>query len=80
MGFIKIGADALEMKVYLTDLGRKRLLEQGFKPVSFSIADEDVKYTAVLSVEQVVPDVSGDYNDNVFSLSKNVKISSNIIK
>ncbi len=80
MGFIKIGEDTLEMKVYLTDLGRRRLLEQGFKPVSFSIADEDVNYNANLNVEQVAPDVSGDYNDNVFSLSKNVKISSTIIK
>lgn len=80
MGFIKIGADALEMKVYLTDLGRKRLLEQGFKPVSFSISDEDVNYNANLNVEQVAPDVTGDYNDNVFSLSKNVKINNSIIK
>jgi hypothetical protein len=80
MGFIKIGSDALEMKVYLTELGRKRLLEQGFKPVSFSIADEDVNYNANLNVEQMAPDVTGDYNDNVFSLSKHVKINSNIIK
>lgn len=80
MGFIKIGNDVLEMRVYLTDLGRKRLLEQGFKPVSFSIADEDVNYNANLNVEQIATDITGDYNDNIFSLSKNVKINSNIIK
>lgn len=80
MGFIKLGDDILEMRVYLTDLGRKRLLEQGFKPVSFSIADEDVNYNANLNVEQMATDVTGDYNDTVFSLSKNVKITSNIIR
>lgn len=80
MGFIKIGADALEMKIYLTDLGRKRFLEQGFQPVSFSISDEDVNYTANLSLEQKVSDLSGDYSDTIFSLSKNVNINNNIIK
>lgn len=80
MGFIKVGTDILEMKVYLTDLGRQRLLEQGFQPVSFSIADEDANYNANASETQIAVDVTGDYDDNVFSLSKNVKINSNIIK
>lgn len=79
MGFIKIGQNVLEMKVYLTDLGRKRFLEQGFKPVSFSISDEDVNYTAISTVEQVTIDVSGDNNLSINSLSKNVTIISNII-
>lgn len=80
MGFVKISADALEMKIYLTDLGRKRFLEQGFQPVSFSISDEDMNYNANLSLEQKVSDLSGDYSDTIFSLSKNININNNIIK
>lgn len=80
MGFIRIGADVLEMKVYLTDLGRKRFLEQGFQPVSFSVSDEDMNYHSNTNVEQKVSDLSGDYSDTIFSLSKNVNINNNIIK
>jgi hypothetical protein len=78
MGLIK--ADDLEIKVYLTDLGRRRLLEQGFVPTTFSISDEDVNYNVNLFVEQVAPDLTGDYNDNVYSLSKNVTIKNQIIR
>jgi len=78
MGLISTGT-TVEMKVYLTDLGRIKLLEQGFVPVSFSIADEDVNYNANLFVEQGVTDLTGDYTDNVYSLSKNVTIKNQII-
>jgi len=79
MGLISTGT-TVEMKVYLTELGRRRLLEQGFIPVNFSMGDEDVNYNASIYVEQVVPDLTGDYNDNVYSLSKNVKIKNQIIR
>jgi hypothetical protein len=70
----------VEMKVYLTELGRRRLLEQGFDPRSFSISDEDVNYNANLFVTQLATDLTGDYNDNVYSLSKNVTIKNQIIR
>lgn len=70
----------VDMKVYLTELGRRRLLEQGFVPSSFSISDEDVNYNASLFVTQILPDVTGDYNDNVYSLSKNATIKNQIIR
>jgi hypothetical protein len=79
MGLIDTGT-TVEMKVYLTDLGRRRLLEQGFIPSSFSISDEDVNYNANLFVTQMVSDLTGDYNDNVYSLSKNVTIKNQIIR
>ena len=79
MGLIDTGT-TVEMKVYLTDLGRRRLLEQGSIPSSFSISDEDVNYNASLFVTQMVSDLTGDYNDNVYSLSKNVTIKNQIIR
>jgi hypothetical protein len=79
MGLINTGT-TVEMKVYLTELGRIRLLEQGFNPTQFSISDEDVNYNASLYVEQQVADLTGDYNDNVYSLSKNVTIKNQIIR
>jgi ribose 5-phosphate isomerase len=79
MGLISTGT-TVEMKVYLTELGRRRLLEQGFVPTSFSISDEDVNYNANLFVEQRVTDLTGDYNDNVYSLSKNIIIKNQIIR
>jgi hypothetical protein len=79
MGLISTGT-TVEMKVYLTELGRRRLLEQGFVPDSFSISDEDVNYNASGFVTQVVADLTGDYNDNVYSLSKNVTIKNQIIR
>ena len=77
MGFIKNTSD--EMKVYLTDLGRQRLLEQGFVPSNFTISDHDVNYLKSADVVEVT-DLTGDYNDNVFSISKYLKITSFIIK
>ena len=79
MGLIASG-DTIEMNVYLTELGRTLLLEQGFQPFYFSLSDEDVNYMANLYVEQVVTDLTGDYNDNVYSISKNIKLKNQIIK
>lgn len=85
MGFIK-GAQVstttttIDMNVYLTELGRDLLLQQGFVPVSFSISDADTDYFANQLVKQQSPDLTGDYNDNVYSLSKNVKIKNQIIR
>lgn len=79
MGLVNTGT-TVEMKVYLTELGRRRLLEQGFEPSRFSISDDDVNYNADLFVTQRVTDLTGDYNDNVYSLSKNVTIKNQIIQ
>lgn len=79
MGLVNTGT-TVDMKVYLTELGRRKLLEQGFVPTSFSISDEDVNYNANLFVTQEVTDLTGDYNDNVYSLSKNITIKNQIIR
>lgn len=85
MGFITniqttANQTTIDMNVYLTDLGRNLLLQQGFIPVSFSISDADTDYFANQSINQELPDLTGDYNDNVYSLSKNVKIKEQIIR
>jgi len=69
-----------EMTVYLTDLGRTMLLQQGFVPALFSISDADINYLGNQSLTQVTNDLTGDYNDTVYSLSKNVTITSEIIR
>lgn len=75
------GTTTETMTVYLTDLGRKRILEQGFNPVSFSLSDDDVNYIADNeNLVQLVPDLTGDHNDEVLSLSKNYIIRGNIIR
>lgn len=79
MGLIATG-DTVEMKVYLTELGRTRLLEQGFIPTNFSVSDEDMNYKGNLFIQQVVTDITGDYNDNVYSISKNTTITNQIIR
>ena len=79
MGLISTGT-TVEMKVYLTALGRQALLEQGFTPVSFSVSDEDVDYNANLYLTQGAVDITGDYNDNVYSISKNITIKNQIIR
>lgn len=78
MGLIATG-NTVEMMVYLTDAGRDALLRQGFSPVSFSLTDEDANYNATETLTQVVPDLTGDYNDNVYSTSKNIGIKNQII-
>jgi len=59
MGFVPQSGSTEEIKVYLTELGRRRLLEQGFKPVT---------------------DITGDYNDNVYAISKNITIKGQILR
>ena len=77
MGFIKIGSEIFEMKVYLTEMGKLSYLAQNFVPVNFSLADDDVDYIANLNLKQNVTDISGNIGD--LSLSKNIKINNYII-
>lgn len=78
MGLIATGT-TVEMMVYLTDAGREALLRQGFAPVSFSLTDEDANYNATETLTQVATDLTGDYDDNVYSTSKNIGIKNQII-
>ena len=78
MGLIKKD-DSIELKVYLTDLGRKKLLEQGFVASTFSLSDDDINYHNHNNELQYITDITGDYDDNVYSLNKNVKIKNQII-
>jgi len=78
MGLIATGT-TVEMVVYLTDAGRDALLRQGFAPVSFSLTDEDANYNATETLTQVATDLTGDYDDNVYSTSKNIGIKNQII-
>lgn len=78
MGFLKTGST--EMQIYLTDYGKKKMLEQSFTPVSFSLNDADVNYLTNTVMTKSVVDVSGDYDDNVFSLSKWQNIKTSIIR
>jgi len=78
MGFLKTGDT--EMQVYLTEFGKKKMLEQSFTPTHFSINDSDVNYGTNTVLVKVVVDISGDYDDNVFSLSKWQNIKSSIIR
>jgi hypothetical protein len=80
MGFIANSTNVTDMKVYLTDLGRTLLLNQGFVPSSFSISDDDVNYMVSTSLTQETGDLTGDYSDNLYSISPNIKIKTNIIK
>ena len=87
MGFINVNnlpgtspSPGGEMTVYLTELGRSMLLQNGFVPTQFSISDADVNYLGNQTLEQVTNDLTGDYDDSVYSLSKNVTITSEIIR
>jgi hypothetical protein len=80
MGFVPQSGSTDEIKVYLTELGRRRLLEQGFIPTQFSISDEDGNYNALSTVDQIVTDITGDYNDNVYAISKNITIKGQILR
>jgi len=80
MGFVPQSGSTEEIKVYLTELGRRRLLEQGFIPAQFSISDEDGNYNALSTVDQIVTDITGDYNDNVYAISKNITIKGQILR
>lgn len=69
-----------EMTVYLTEYGRKQMLEQGFVPSQFSIGDYDTNYLGNFSVDTHISDLTGDYDDNVYSMSENIKLKIKIIK
>lgn len=77
MGFLKTGDT--EMQVYLTEYGKNQMLEQTFMPTSFSINDADVNYLTNEVMNKSVADISGDYDNNVFSLSRYRNIKSSII-
>lgn len=79
MGYVELSSDN-NMTIFLTDLGRKKLLEQGFEPSFFALFDADANYEASTTVDKELPDLSGDYDDNVYSMSKNVRIKNPIIK
>jgi len=46
---------------------------------SFSVSDEDGNYNALSTVDQIVTDITGDYNDNVYAISKNIIIKGQIL-
>lgn len=79
MGFLTITGDT-EMQVYLTEYGKQQILAQSFAPKSFSLNDSDVNYKTNTTMTKAVADVSGDYDDNVFSLSKWDNIKTSIIR
>ena len=78
MGLVNTGT-TVEMMVYLTNAGREALLRQGFAPKYFSLVDEDVNYNANEYLTQSVPDITGDYNDNIYSISKNILLKNQIL-
>ncbi len=78
MGFLKTGST--EMQIYLTEYGKKKMLEQSFHPMQFTLNDSDVNYLTNTVMTKAVVDVSGDYDDNVFSLSKWQNIGGSIIR
>jgi hypothetical protein len=87
MGFININnlpqtppIPGGEMTVYLTKAGREALLNNGFNPTQFSISDMDVNYLGNQTLNQVTNDLTGDYDDIIYSLSNNVTISNPIIQ
>ena len=75
MGFLVTGDT--EMQVYLTDFGKNQMLAQTFAPTQFTINDADVNYLTNQVMNKNVVDVSGDYDNNVFSMSKwrNIQVS-----
>jgi hypothetical protein len=85
MGFLKTGTTFCdvtsdnEMQVYLTNYGKDRILAQSFVPRFFTLNDSDVNYLTNQVMNKSMPDISGDYDDNVFSLSKLRNIKGSII-
>jgi hypothetical protein len=89
MGFININnlpgtvpIPGGEMTVYLTDYGRETLLNTGFGTGSislyFTVSDSDTNYVGNQNLNQLTNDVTGDYTDIVYSLSKNVIIKNEL--
>ena len=79
MGFLKTGTTD-QMQVYITEYGKKQILQQSFIPRYFTINDSDVNYLTNQVMNKEVVDISGDYDDNVFSLSKLRNIKTSIIQ
>lgn len=78
MGFLKTGDT--EMQVYLTDFGKNQMLAQTFTPSYFTINDADVNYLTNQIMSKSAADVSGDYDNNVFSMSKWRNIQTAVIR
>lgn len=72
MGIIATGDT--NFHVYLTELGRQKMLEQGFEPTKFAISDADINYLSNNNVTKKIVDITGDYDDNVFSIAKSIKV------
>lgn len=77
MGFVKTGTT--EMQVYLTEYGKRTILSRTFDPRQFSVNDADVDYDGNVVLDKNVADISGDYDDNIFALSKFRNIKNSII-
>lgn len=79
MAFVKDNNNNEDMAVYLTEFGRQKMLDQGFVPSQFSISDSEADYLANNSVSTHITDLTGDYDDNVYSMSENVSLKIKII-
>jgi len=79
MGFLKTGTTD-QMQVYITDYGKAQILQQSFTPIYFTINDADVNYLTNQIMNKEVADISGDYDNNVFSVSKLRNIKTSIIQ
>ena len=77
MGFVKTGET--EMQVYLTEFGKNTILQRTFNPTQFTINDADADYLGNVIMDKNVADISGDYDDNVFALSKYRNIKGSVI-
>jgi hypothetical protein len=79
MGFLKTGTTD-QMQVYITEYGKTQILQQSFLPMYFTINDSDVNYLTNQVMNKEVVDISGDYDDNIFSLSRLRNIKTSIIQ
>ena len=77
MGFVKTGET--EMQVYLTEYGKNTILKRTFEPTHFTVNDSDVDYLGNVIMDKNVADISGDYDDNIFALSKYHNINGSVI-
>lgn len=76
-----ISGNTNEFKVYLTDYGKQKMLEQDFVPASFSLGDSGTNYLSNNSITKKVVNITGDFDDEVYSISKHIKkIRNKIIK
>jgi len=81
MGYIHSGTTLV---AYLTQTGRELLLKgdnSNFKIKYFALGDSDVNYSVEDKLEAgFIPDLSGNNNSCVKSLSKNIDIKNKIRK